>query len=454
MPVRKLLIWPNCAFILFCVQLTLSMPLAAQEDCLTSADLSAIALTENSSYSEVSWKVTISNACDYPVEISAKWEIFDADDFLLDTDYVFGQFIAPNSSETLRSIALVSPADNAQKFVKQLFSVTSISRVSDDYVECLEVVENNSRVVEKNSTFTQIGWSAVVTNRCNSGVKAHSTNSVLEGNAHAIDEDRLYSRFFPANASKSIFGTHRVDSSLDDFIVSTITTFSDIEGASYPEEVEFGEWVRGSSSVLDMNTGVLNTIVTAGDGQFFSAGFYINSDLTFTFSQEVFASASEPPYRHSTYNSATGVLSFPYMEVQNYEGLKTLEHTEFNLVNADTLTFSVGTYADAANPNLTYTTDETGACLKVLDAGIRQLSRNNAYVEVSYKYEVENLCSDAIGFYSRFYFLGQTFVELDYDLMLDNQVEGMSRKTFSDTTLVGPVSFDSTAKLYVQLIPD
>jgi hypothetical protein len=62
--------------------------------------------------------------------------------------------------------------------------------------------------------------------------------------------------------------------------------------------------------------------------------------------------------------------------------------------------------------------------------------------------------ADAIDFYSRFHFLGQTFVELDYDLMLDNQVEGMSRKTFSDTTLVEPVSFDSTAKLYVQLIPD
>ena len=77
MPVRKLLIWPFCTFILLCVLLTLSMPLAAQEDCLTSDDLSAIALTENSSYSEVTWKVTTSNACDYPVDTSGMFYFVD-----------------------------------------------------------------------------------------------------------------------------------------------------------------------------------------------------------------------------------------------------------------------------------------------------------------------------------------------------------------------------------------
>ncbi len=427
--------------------------MADDVDCIRASNLSSINLTSNNSFAEISWKVDISNTCSYPISMGYKWEAFDSDDFLLDSDSGFGEIIPPNRTVSIKSIALLSPPAKAQKVYRQYFTPNQITRSEEATYSCISVIENNNLIFDQNDSFTQLGWSAVIRNQCATGVKANITNYALEGNSHALDYDRAYSEYFPPNASKAVFGTHLVDSELNEFITATESTIKSAEIANLPTKVEYGEWIWAAGALLDVELGVLAAVIDIQDGHYYEAGFTLNPDLTFTFLPATLATRDEYLYRHSSFSAATGKLTLPNIDVENYPNINVLEHTELQLIDADSLTFSVASYSDAANPNFTYSTNETLDCLRVEDADIRELSRNTSYAEISYKIEVSNSCSQSFEFSSYLHFLTQYHVEIDYDLIYSNIIEANSTKTFSGTTLLDPIEIDNAAKIYVKISP-
>lgn len=426
---------------------------ADDTDCIKASNLSAINLTSNSSFAKVSWKVDVTNSCSYPISMGYEWEAFDSEKFLLDSDSGFGEIIPPNQTVSIKDIALLSPPEKSEQLASQLFTPLYISRSESSEYSCLKAIEENNSIVESNSSYVQTGWSTLVKNECSTPVTANISNLVLEGNKHAINYDLAFREYFPPNSNKAIFGTHLVDSELGDFIAETQSVFDSIEVAELPSKIEFGKRIWNTPALLDVENNLLVAIIDVQDETYYQGGFRLNPNLTFTFlpsTQDIVEGYSARP---TVFSSDSGLLTLPSIEVQNYPGIATLEHAEFQLTDPETLTLSIRSYSDAANPNSTFSTAETGDCLRIEDASFRELSRNASYVEVSYKIELSNTCNQRFEFSSYFHFLTEYHVEIDYDLIFGSVLEAGESKSISDITLIDPVGLSATAKIYVSLEP-
>ena len=439
-------------FVIF-AGLKVQLVAAADEDCIVAKNLSAINLTSNSSFAEVSWKVDVTNECSYPISMGYKWEAFDADAFLLDSDSGYGELIPPNQTLTINSIALLSPPEKATQLNSQLFTPLFITKSEDAVYSCLSAIENNDAVLEVNSSFVQLGWSTLIKNSCSSSLEADITNFVLEGNNHAIDYDLSYWEYFPPNSTKAIFGTHLVDAELSDFIVTTESAIGSVELTELPSKIEFGKRIWNTPATLDMGTNFLFAVIDVKDTNYYQGGFKVNPDLTFTFEPSTLDVIKDYSGRPAVFSAANGMLSLPSIEIKNYPSIETLEHTELQLIDPDSLTFSLTTYSDAANPNFTYATEKTANCLRVNDANLKELSRNSSYVEMSYKIDLSNSCNQRFEFSAYIHFLTEYHVEIDYDLIYTNVIEPNETKSISDTTLIDPVGLSNTAKIYIKLSP-
>ena len=426
---------------------------ADDTDCIKASNLTAINLTSNSSFAEISWKVDVTNSCSYPISMGYKWEAFDSEKFLLDSDSGFGEIIPPDQTVSIKDIALLSPPEKSEQLASQLFTPLYISRSDSSAYSCLKAIEENNAIVEINSSYVQTGWSTLVKNECSTSVTANISNFVLEGNNHAIDYDLAFSEYFPPNSSKAIFGTHLVDAELGNFIVETQSVFESIEVAELPSKIEFGKRIWNTPALLDVENNFLVAIIDVQDDTYYQGGFRLNPNLTFTFLPDTLDIVEEYSARPTVFSSELGLLTLPSIEVQNYPGIATLEHAEFQLTDPEALTFSVKSYSDAANPNSSYSTVETGDCLRIEDASFREISRNASYVEISYKIEVSNSCNQRFEFSSYFHFLTEYHVEIDYDLIFGSVFEAGESKSISDITLIDPVGLSNTAKIYISLAP-
>jgi len=426
---------------------------ADDADCINASNLSAINLTSNSSFAEVSWKVDVTNSCSYPISMGYKWEAFDSEQFLLDSDSGFGEIIPPAQTVSIKDIALLSPPEKAEQLVSQLFTPSYIQRSDSTVYSCISVIENNKAIVEANSSFVQTGWSTIVENNCMTPVTANITNFVLEGNNHAINYDLSFTEYFPSQSRKAIFGTHLVDPELGDFIVETQSVFKSIEVAELPRKIEFGKRIWNTPALLDVETSFLFAVIDVQDETYYQGGFTLNPDLTFSFLPSTLAIMEEYSARPVVFSSSDGMLSIPSLDIQNYPAIDTLEHVELKLTNPKTLTFSLGSFSDAAYPNSTFSTVETGDCLRINDASLKELSRNSSYVEMSYKIEISNSCNQRFEFSSYIHFLTEYHVEIDYDLIFGAVIEPRETKSISDTTLLDPVGLSNTAKIYISLSP-
>ena len=265
---------------------TLLLSSAAQADdtdCIKASNLTAINLTSNSSFAEVSWKVDVTNSCSYPISMGYKWEAFDSEKFLLDSDSGFGEIIPPDQTVSIKDIALLSPPEKSEQLASQLFTPLYISRSDSSAYSCLKAIEENNAIIEINSSYVQTGWSTLVKNECSTPVTANISNFVLEGNNHAIDYDLAFSEYCPPNSSKAIFGTHLVDAELGNFIVETQSVFESIEVAEIPSKIEFGKRIWNTPALLDVENNFLVAIIDVQDDTYYQGGFRLNPNLTFTF---------------------------------------------------------------------------------------------------------------------------------------------------------------------------
>lgn len=428
-----------------------SITQAGDNDCINASNLSAVNLTSNSSFAEVSWKVDVTNSCGYPIRMGYKWEAFDSEHFLLDGNSGYAEIIPPDQTVTIMDIAVLSPPDKATQLASQLFTPLFIERSESTTYTCLIATEENSLIVEANSSSVQTGWSTLVKNQCPIPVTANVTNFVLERRGHAINYDLSFSEYFPPNSIKAIFGTHLVDSELGDFIVNSQSVFKSIEVAELPRKVEFGKRIWNTPALINVEDNSLVAIIDVQDDNYFLGKFRLNPDLTFTFLPSSQIVVEEYSGRPAVFTSDTGLLFLPSIEVRNFPGLVSVEHAEFRLTDPETLTFSIESYADGANPNNTYSTLATGDCLRVNDASLRELSRNASYVEVSYKIEISNSCNQRFEFSSYIHFLTVYHVEISYDLVHGNVIEPNENIIISDTTLIDPAGLSAAAKIHISL---
>ena len=91
---------------------------AAARDCLKIDTYDSSALSSNSTFTEMAWKVDVSNSCQEAFDVKVMFKLYDKDEFELDTDTAALR-IEGNSVGKARGKMLVSPPEKARRMAKQ-----------------------------------------------------------------------------------------------------------------------------------------------------------------------------------------------------------------------------------------------------------------------------------------------------------------------------------------------
>ncbi len=92
-------------------------------DCLDIEDFDSSVLDSNSVFVELAWRVNVANSCEQPFQASVTFNIYDSDDFELDSDDET-VFIPANGTVVARGTMLLSPPSKAQRMSKQGVSLS------------------------------------------------------------------------------------------------------------------------------------------------------------------------------------------------------------------------------------------------------------------------------------------------------------------------------------------
>jgi hypothetical protein len=92
--------------------------------CLKIQTVDSSVLSTNTVYTELAWKIDVTNSCATPFGVRAVFKIFDKDDFELDSASQ-DIFVAANGIENVRGRMLVSPPEKAARMTRQGATVSS-----------------------------------------------------------------------------------------------------------------------------------------------------------------------------------------------------------------------------------------------------------------------------------------------------------------------------------------
>ena len=87
-------------------------------DCLDIEDFDSSVLDSNNAFVELAWRVNVANSCEQPFQVSVNFNIYDSDDFELDSDDET-VLVPANGTGVARGTMLVSPPSKAQRMSKQ-----------------------------------------------------------------------------------------------------------------------------------------------------------------------------------------------------------------------------------------------------------------------------------------------------------------------------------------------
>ena len=93
-------------------------PTGIAKECLKIETYDSSTLSSNSSFTEIAWKVDVSNACPETFDVKVIFKLSDKDEFELDTDTETLR-IGGNSTGKARGKMLVSPPEKARRIAKQ-----------------------------------------------------------------------------------------------------------------------------------------------------------------------------------------------------------------------------------------------------------------------------------------------------------------------------------------------
>lgn len=88
------------------------------DECLEIDEFDSSEIDRNNVYVEMSWKVDLSNSCDRPMTVRTTFTFYDADDFVLDSDFEYVN-VPPNGVGRARGTLLVSPVQTANRIARQ-----------------------------------------------------------------------------------------------------------------------------------------------------------------------------------------------------------------------------------------------------------------------------------------------------------------------------------------------
>ena len=87
-------------------------------DCLYTEDFDSSVLDSNNTFVELAWRVNVANSCEQPFQVSVNFNIYDSDDFELDSDDET-VLVPANGTGVARGTMLISPPSKAQRMSKQ-----------------------------------------------------------------------------------------------------------------------------------------------------------------------------------------------------------------------------------------------------------------------------------------------------------------------------------------------
>ena len=91
---------------------------SAAEKCLKIRTFDSSVLSTNNVFTELAWKVDVSNSCDQPFGVRVTFTIYDKDEFELDSDSK-DVYVAAHDTGKARGKMLVSPPEKARRMARQ-----------------------------------------------------------------------------------------------------------------------------------------------------------------------------------------------------------------------------------------------------------------------------------------------------------------------------------------------
>jgi hypothetical protein len=91
---------------------------ADEPPCLKISTFDSSVLSSNEVYTEVAWKVDVSNGCDRPFSVRVNFTLYDKDEFELDSDHE-DVFVPARGTGKARGKMLVSPPEKARRMARQ-----------------------------------------------------------------------------------------------------------------------------------------------------------------------------------------------------------------------------------------------------------------------------------------------------------------------------------------------
>jgi hypothetical protein len=88
------------------------------ESCLKIGTFDSSVLSTNNVFTELAWKVDVSNSCDQPFQVRVTFTIYDKDDFELDSDSK-DVYVAAHDTGKARGKMLVNPPEKARRMSRQ-----------------------------------------------------------------------------------------------------------------------------------------------------------------------------------------------------------------------------------------------------------------------------------------------------------------------------------------------
>jgi hypothetical protein len=91
---------------------------SAADQCLKIKTFDSSVLSTNDVFTELAWKVDVSNSCDQPFGVRVTFTIYDKDEFELDSDSK-DVYVAAHDTGKARGKMLVSPPEKARRMARQ-----------------------------------------------------------------------------------------------------------------------------------------------------------------------------------------------------------------------------------------------------------------------------------------------------------------------------------------------
>lgn len=440
---------------LFCA---LTANLAYSADCVIADSVASSVLTSNSSYTELAWRVELSNGCSQSQSADVTFRIFDANQDELDYDREYDVYVPAKGAVTLSKSLLLRPPNASDLISSREASVESEAYTLSLAESCLRVGQFDSRVLDVNSTFEEISWKVNVFNDCAESFSTAIAFSLYDENEFRIDYDREFDVYVPRNGTGKAWGRILLDAELikrKALIGAQLDYQSD---ATVPESLESGRWLSSPVSSFNFETGVLATSLDAGNAGKFDLSLAViptDTGMVFQVDPSSVIERNTLPAGSAEFHFVDTTMRIPVVRIDNNNQVDFIENFVFTLFDEASLKLSLDSYADPGRPNGTNLVSGADTCLEVSDIQFVERDRNSTFTNLNWGVDIENECNEAFDGTVYFNVFDSEGFRLDYGLELGVYIPPNGTGEARDRILLSPPELaDQIVKLGVSVTID